>query len=81
MDNRRKAIRMDFFKSAQLITSDGTIIQRCEVRDLSSRGAKLILLDHDKLPTNVLLHMPLDGVMWPCRIMRRRGREIGVQFT
>jgi hypothetical protein len=33
------------------------------------------------LPTNVLLHMPLDGVMWPCRIMRRRGREIGVQFT
>jgi hypothetical protein len=81
MDNRRRALRVNFVKSAQLVTADGKIIRRCEVRDLSSRGAKLLLSDHADLPDDVMLHLPLDGVTWPCRIMRRRGGEIGVQFV
>lgn len=80
MDNRRKSLWVEFVKSAQLASGDGTIVRQCQVRDLSSRGAKIVLPDHTDLPDDLILHLPLDGVMWPCRITRRRGSEIGVQF-
>lgn len=81
MDNRRQAQRVEFVKFAHLLSTDGTILHECQVRNLSSRGARLILSELADLPDDVLLCLPLDGVTWPCRIMRRRGREIGIEFT
>ena len=80
MNNRRKALRVNFVKPAQLVAIDGKTICQCEVRDLSSRGARLVVLAPVALPNDGILHLPLDGVTWPYRIKRRRGNEIGVQF-
>lgn len=80
MGNQRQALRVDFFRTALLLSVDGAVIRDCQVRNLSSRGARLIVSDPAHLPDDVLLCLPLDGVTWPCRIMQRRSREIGVQF-
>ncbi len=81
MHSRRNALRTKINMSAQLVTSDGRVVRTGQLRDLSARGAKLVLPNSAELPEQVILHLPLDGVMWPCRIVRRRDGEVGVLFV
>ncbi len=81
MHSRRNALRTKVNMSAQLVTSDGRVVRTGQLRDLSARGAKLALSSSADLPERMILHLPLDGVTWPCRIVRRRSGEVGVLFV
>lgn len=81
MDNRRKAIRTEIERQGTLSTPDGSIVRACNLRNISSRGARVMIEDHDGLPDGLVLHVTQDNVSWPCRVVRRQAGEIGVQFT
>ena len=81
MTYRRGSVRMNIDRLAQIGTPDGTSLRACRLRDMSARGAKLLLDDHDDLPERVVLYLKDEGTSWPCRIVRRQAGAIGVQFV
>jgi hypothetical protein len=81
MSYRRKSMRMDIDRVALIGTPDGEGLRSCRLRDMSARGAKLLLDDHGDLPERVVLHLKDEGTAWPCRIVRRQAGVIGVQFV
>ncbi len=84
MQNRRKSVRVKIDRAALIKPKDGSFSIACTMRDISARGARL-LLDRqnagDSLPDIVVLHLPDDGSGWLCQIVRRRGNELGIQFV
>jgi hypothetical protein len=81
MKNRRHSLRMTIDREASLSTLDGSHIRSCRLRNLSARGARVLIDDHADLPDSIVLHLLGDGVSWPCRIVRRQAGEIGVLFV
>ncbi len=51
------------------------------VRDLSSAGAKLKIVQAAPVPDHFTLEIPMDGVMVDCEVRWRNGDTLGVAFT
>lgn len=81
MHNRRSAVRTDLDRQGTLATPDGSIVRPCNLRNISSRGARVVIADHADLPDGLVLSLTGDTVSWPCRVVRREAGEVGVQFT
>jgi hypothetical protein len=52
----------------------------CTIRNLSNTGAALDVASQVGIPEKFTLVLPGDGLHFPCRIVWRRERRIGVAF-
>lgn len=82
----RKSQRVAFSAGldATVISIDGTSRRNCVVMDISQSGAKLELGEQGTnfdLCEFFLLMSNRGGVHRRCRVVRRYGNEIGVEFT
>ena len=78
MVETRAAPRYRVTKPAQIEHGGHKIT--CKVRDLSTTGAALEVLDPALIPAQFTLVLPEDGVKLPCRVIRRTDFRIGVAF-
>lgn len=81
MESRRRSIRIRMEKQGTLTSLDGLFVRRCNLRNISSRGARLLVENPEEFPDGLVLRLEDKDVSWPCRIVRRQAHEIGVQFT
>ena len=74
----RKSVRQ-----AGWITLDGGFAARaCEILDLSSSGAKVVISDGSALSTKIKLGFTRDGRGGrPCEVVWRRGKTFGLRFV
>jgi PilZ domain-containing protein len=65
------------------ITLEGGFAARpCVVQDMSSTGAKVTIDDPNTLPGKLRLALSRDArTGWPCEVVWRRGRTVGVKFV
>jgi hypothetical protein len=78
MVEKRVAARNRVMK-AGTIEFGGSVID-CTVRNLSNTGAALDVTSQDGVPEKFTLVLPGDGLHFPCRIVWRWERRIGVAF-
>jgi len=77
---RRKHQRVSIKRVARIQTDSGATAE-CTVIDISGRGARLFV-DHDNVPARFHLIISGDQVMrQECRLARRLGGELGVEFV
>lgn len=78
MENRRKDARKRTYKEGFITTSAGYRVG-CSLRDISDSGARLQVENADNMPDQFTLELP-DMEPRSCRVARRSGRNIGVEF-
>jgi len=76
---KRKRTRKRVFKSAQIAISEKAPLLECAVRDLSERGARLLLSTTFGLPHE--FDVIIDGQRKPSRSAWRTCTELGVNFV
>lgn len=76
---RRSEPRPRALKGARLIFNHRASVINCTVRNLSSKGAKLIVESQVGIPNSFDLEFD-EGTTRPCRVIWRREGEIGVHF-
>jgi hypothetical protein len=76
---RRHTARHKTMLSGKLVFNDMSSVLDCFVRDLSETGARIKLAAPVQLPPIFILRFN-DGRYHRCRIRRRSGLEIGVEF-
>ena len=76
---RRQAQRRTTLKGGRIVFNAGRSTIDCTVRNMSSRGAKLLVNSVVGIPDT--FDLVLDGsVKQSCRVTWRRLKEIGVEF-
>jgi hypothetical protein len=79
MVDRRRLARTPISAPALVITSDGSLIWRCVVRDVTSLGARLEFPDAPVLPTD--FNLTFDAkTLRRCCLKWRIANEVGVSF-
>jgi PilZ domain len=79
MEKRRHARAMTAY-SAKIMTVEDTPLQiECTVADLSQGGARLSLRPSRNLPNEFRLSIE-NGVKRLCKVVWKRGNEVGVAF-
>lgn len=67
-------------KAGVIAYSGGYVTLQCVVRDFSDTGAKLAVEGSVEAPDTFSLQVEIDGVEVDCRVVWRRGKEVGVVF-
>jgi hypothetical protein len=80
--DKRKAPRKFLKYPARIESGDGTVLGECLLADISQSGARLKIKSEGTLPNRftLLLGSP-SGARRQCRVVWRRGDEIGVEFN
>jgi hypothetical protein len=78
MAEKRTTYRNRVFK-AGTIEFCGSVID-CTIRNVSNTGAALDVESPVGIPERFTLVLPSDGLHFPCRVVWRKGRRIGVAF-
>ncbi|MHA7772842.1 PAS domain S-box protein [Roseibium sp. M-1] len=78
MENRRQAARKRVHEDATVVLSPDKHLA-CSLRDISESGARFYLVGKPVLPEHFHLHLD-DGQIKSCRIVRRDGEFVGVEF-
>ena len=78
MAEKRVATRNRVLKAGTIEFGGGAI--DCTVRNLSKTGAALDVTSQIGVPEKFTLVLSGDGLHFPCRIVWRRERRIGVAF-
>jgi hypothetical protein len=82
MDERRKVVpRARTLKLGKIIFNNRSSTIDCTVRNLSVRGAKLIVGTQVGIPAAFDLTLTADGSSRPCKVIWRKEGEIGVEFA
>ena len=77
----RRETRVDVQKSASVsIIETGESIS-CTIRDIHSRGARISVMQPERIPNKVIIKSRSDGLETYGEIVWRRGNEIGVRFV
>src|SRR4051812_18957496 len=79
MEERRKEPRARALKCAKIVFNNRFSTIDCTVRNLSPRGAKLIVGTQMGVPERFNLAFDADGSNRPCRVIWRKEGEIGVE--
>jgi PilZ domain len=78
----RRAVRQASSATAYLYSADGWPLGECQMRDVSSTGAKLMHEIEDEMPERFLLSFSRDGkVRRHCQVVWKKEKEIGVRFV
>lgn len=67
-------------KAGVIAYSGGYVTLHCVVRDFSETGARLAVEGSVEAPDTFALQIEIDGVEVDCRVVWRRGKEIGASF-
>jgi hypothetical protein len=78
MDETRRAPRHRVLKTGTIDLGGGAI--DCTIRNLSSTGAALEVINQAGIPEQFTLVVAGDGLNQPCHIVWRKGSRIGVTF-
>ena len=78
---RRKAQRVDTLKSGLILLQNGGGGTNCVVRNISSIGACLKIVNHASVPQEILLVIAGERFKRPCRIIWRSNNQLGVCFS
>jgi PilZ domain len=81
MQDRRHQPRARALKSAKIVFNSRFSTMDCTVRNLSPRGAKLIVGTQMGVPERFDLTFEADGSKRACRVIWRKEGEIGVEFA
>ena len=77
--DKRDALRRTTLKGGKIVFNGGRSTIDCTVRNLSNKGAKLLVTSVVVIPET--FDLLLDGhSRQPCRVAWRRLKEIGVEF-
>jgi len=77
----RSADRRRTLKAGLIAYSGRHVTLRCAVRDLSDGGARLQFEGSIDAPDTFELIIDMDGLEADCRVVWRRGKEVGVLFV
>ncbi|MEC9471959.1 MAG: PAS domain S-box protein [Pseudomonadota bacterium] len=80
MENRRKSERTRVHKHAEIRFGENESLQ-CSVRDISETGARLHLKNAGNVPSQFTLHFNDGKAERSCRLVRRDGDNIGIEFV
>lgn len=75
----RSSARSRVFKSAKIVFNSGAAAIDCTVRDISDRGARLIVASVIGIPDSFDLAIS-DAPVRQCRLIWRKPEQIGVAF-
>ena len=79
---RRRAARQDMRWEALILNSDGSVVDRCVMVNISDTGARLILPSVENVPDCFELVLSRKGeVRRRCEVTWRREKSIGVRFV
>jgi PilZ domain len=81
MGERRTQQRMRALKTARIIFNKRSSTIDCTVRNLSARGAKLIVGTQVGIPETFELAFPADGSSRSCKVIWRKDSELAVEFA
>jgi len=79
MEERRKSPRQRTFKTGSITLPHG--ITECLIRNMSPKGALLEFLQPPLVPDDFVLLIKPDMTQRQCRVTRRKGLRIGVDFA
>jgi len=78
MNERRRAFRRRVVMAGQLEFSEGSL--DCRVRNLSDRGATLLVKSEKGLPHEMALRLLRSGEKFYCYVVWRDEKQLGVVF-
>jgi PilZ domain len=78
MDGQRAASRRRILKAGSIEFGGGVI--DCTVRNISDTGAALEVVTPLYIPDRFTLIIHSDKSKWPCRVVWRKEKRIGVTF-
>lgn len=76
---RRQVPRRTVLKGGRIAFNDGRSTIDCKVRNLSTRGAKLVVSSVVGIPDS--FELLLDGARQPCRVTWKTPEKLGVEFS
>ena len=76
----RRETRVRSFIGARIVLSGGNITFDCEIRNMSSLGAKLVMQTPTPLPDEFTLIIPSKNLTLPTRVCWRGSNTVGVEF-
>lgn len=79
MEERRASARRRVLKGAHIVFNGGRSTITCTVRNLSTTGALLRVESVVGVPPDFVLSLD-GGTQYRCKVVRRSGGEIGVEF-
>lgn len=80
MQERRQAQRSRTLKSGKIVVQPYASVFNCTVRNLSSKGALLIVASLAAIPERFDLVLETTGEHRPCRVIWRGEDRLGVEF-
>ena len=80
LDERRSSDRISVSIIAKGIVPNNDEALECRIIDLSENGAKIEVLSADIMPETFKLFIPDTNCLCECRVVRRAGKEIGLEF-
>jgi hypothetical protein len=80
MDDRRRSKRLKSFLQGLVYIDKRRGAMNCVIRDLSDKGARMILSETVAIPDIVSLHIPQKDETYRARVKWRHGDEIGLAF-
>lgn len=80
MEEKRANPRQRTLKGARIVFNDKSSTLDCVVRNLSEGGARLKVASVVGIPDSFSLRFE-DGRSFECRVVWRRGEELGVEFV
>jgi PilZ domain len=80
MDNRRIAPRSRTFWKGMILFPGGLRSVECTVRNFSETGARLDCGTTLDIPDHFELKIPQRNANFQCKVVWRRGQEVGVHF-
>jgi hypothetical protein len=79
--NRKRDVRRSIQQSGWITLDGGFAARPCNVEDLSTSGAKLVVDDPTAVPNKMRLAFTRDArASRPCEVVWRRGKTLGVRF-
>jgi hypothetical protein len=81
-NNKKREARKSMYQPGWITLEGGFAARPCVVQDMSSTGAKVTIDDPNTLPAKLRLALSRDTrTGWPCEVVWRRGRTVGVKFV
>jgi hypothetical protein len=78
---RRSEPRSRTLKAGRIVFNRRASVVTCTIRNMSSKGAKLVVSSQAGLPNSFELELESGGPPRSCRVIWRRDNEIGVNFV
>jgi hypothetical protein len=79
MENERAVARYPTNRAAKISFDDGSVVS-CNIRDLSTQGARIELSAPAKIPDHFVLAIENQGVRHRCHVAWRANNFMGVYF-